>query len=408
MEYPLQYYPAPLARLLEELMKLPGIGIKSAQRIAFHILKCSPEIARRPHGKLGPNPCSQYAKAVPDCLCSATIQHGYVAPGAPFGTFEVAINASTARRTVLRAAENGATVSVTLSGPGTIKVYPAVIHGSDVGRIELDGTTLASTLSVRGPRGSYVNAIVATGSLGAINAPDVMLDGNLTVAGALRRLKLRSNGSENTITVGPGPGLSVSIGRAGRLTLDSAAPIRSIVVGEWTRSDAARPSGITAPSIGSITATFPGSRFEADVTTTSLGAARFAGALSLSTFRVSGKIGPVSAGSMSATRIFAGVPDTAAALPTAVADFTNPAASIASLTVRHDFTTSLVAAPQIGRVSLSSILLPVTSDPHPFGVAADTVRSAHIAATTGLPFRAAHLEVPTADYKYGNFILDVL
>ena len=43
MEYPLQYYPGPLARLLEELMKLPGIGIKSAQRIAFHILKMSPE-----------------------------------------------------------------------------------------------------------------------------------------------------------------------------------------------------------------------------------------------------------------------------------------------------------------------------------------------------------------------------
>ena len=43
MEYPLQYYPAPLAKLLEELMKLPGVGIKSAQRIAFHILKMSPE-----------------------------------------------------------------------------------------------------------------------------------------------------------------------------------------------------------------------------------------------------------------------------------------------------------------------------------------------------------------------------
>lgn len=43
MEYPLQFYPAPLARLLEELMKLPGIGIKSAQRIAFHLLKLPPE-----------------------------------------------------------------------------------------------------------------------------------------------------------------------------------------------------------------------------------------------------------------------------------------------------------------------------------------------------------------------------
>src|SRR6185503_13327814 len=31
--------PEPLSRLIEQLQKLPGIGAKSAQRLAFHILK---------------------------------------------------------------------------------------------------------------------------------------------------------------------------------------------------------------------------------------------------------------------------------------------------------------------------------------------------------------------------------
>ena len=33
-------FPEPLQRLIEELQRLPGIGPKSAQRLAFHILKC--------------------------------------------------------------------------------------------------------------------------------------------------------------------------------------------------------------------------------------------------------------------------------------------------------------------------------------------------------------------------------
>lgn len=37
------YYPRPLAALLEQLEKLPGIGPKSAQRLAFHILRNSRE-----------------------------------------------------------------------------------------------------------------------------------------------------------------------------------------------------------------------------------------------------------------------------------------------------------------------------------------------------------------------------
>ena len=42
-----QYYAAPVARLIEELQRLPGIGPKSAQRLAFFILKSEePDVAR--------------------------------------------------------------------------------------------------------------------------------------------------------------------------------------------------------------------------------------------------------------------------------------------------------------------------------------------------------------------------
>jgi recombination protein RecR len=40
-------YPAPVQRLIEELRQLPGIGPKSAQRIAFHLLKGSRADAER-------------------------------------------------------------------------------------------------------------------------------------------------------------------------------------------------------------------------------------------------------------------------------------------------------------------------------------------------------------------------
>jgi recombination protein RecR len=40
-------YPAPLARLIDELKKLPGIGPKSAQRIGFHLLRGTREESSR-------------------------------------------------------------------------------------------------------------------------------------------------------------------------------------------------------------------------------------------------------------------------------------------------------------------------------------------------------------------------
>ena len=40
-------YPAPVSRLIDELRKLPGIGPKSAQRIAFHLMRGSREESTR-------------------------------------------------------------------------------------------------------------------------------------------------------------------------------------------------------------------------------------------------------------------------------------------------------------------------------------------------------------------------
>jgi len=43
----MSFYAEPIARLLEELERLPGVGPKSAQRLAFHILKGDDATAQR-------------------------------------------------------------------------------------------------------------------------------------------------------------------------------------------------------------------------------------------------------------------------------------------------------------------------------------------------------------------------
>ena len=42
----MEYFPAPLERLVEQFARLPGIGGKSAQRLAFHVLSLPEEEAR--------------------------------------------------------------------------------------------------------------------------------------------------------------------------------------------------------------------------------------------------------------------------------------------------------------------------------------------------------------------------
>jgi recombination protein RecR len=46
-------YPAPVSRLIDELRRLPGIGPKSAQRIAFHLLRVTREDTDRLASAIG-------------------------------------------------------------------------------------------------------------------------------------------------------------------------------------------------------------------------------------------------------------------------------------------------------------------------------------------------------------------
>ena len=50
----MEYFPAPLEHLVEQFARLPGIGGKSAQRLAFHMLSLTddlpPMTGRRANG----------------------------------------------------------------------------------------------------------------------------------------------------------------------------------------------------------------------------------------------------------------------------------------------------------------------------------------------------------------------
>ena len=42
----MEFFPAPLENLVEQFARLPGIGSKSAQRLAFHVLNLPQDQAR--------------------------------------------------------------------------------------------------------------------------------------------------------------------------------------------------------------------------------------------------------------------------------------------------------------------------------------------------------------------------
>ena len=74
----MQNYPAPLAKLITELAKLPGVGAKTAQRLAFHILSLPEEgalgladaIAAAKRGLVYCSVCGNLTDVDPCAICS--------------------------------------------------------------------------------------------------------------------------------------------------------------------------------------------------------------------------------------------------------------------------------------------------------------------------------------------------
>ena len=73
-------YTPPVQALIDELGRLPGIGPKSAQRIAFHLLKMPVEDATRlahaiPEPKATVRFCERCINVAPDVLCPTCTDH---------------------------------------------------------------------------------------------------------------------------------------------------------------------------------------------------------------------------------------------------------------------------------------------------------------------------------------------
>ena len=294
---------------------------------------------------------------------------------------------------------SGDRVTLSLKGPGTATVsFPGGATGdADATSITVDGTTAASSLVINAKGGgTSTGAITVNGSLKSLTGKTADLTGDLTVAGSIGRLALRSAGGGRTITyAGAGAPATLAFGAVSDVSLNSAAPIKSIRATQWLDADAT-PDTISAPSVGAV---MTKGEFAAGITTATLLRAKF-GALIGSDIRADSSIGTIATGSMTNSRVFAGVAPAVSALPSTAADFANPAASIRAVSVKGAFSGSLVAAPSVGRAVLGTVN--PANGGAPFGLGTDRLQSLS-ALTPTRRLRLSRLDDPAGSVTEGDF-----
>ena len=323
----------------------------------------------------------------------ATIVNTTAPPPTPFGGAAAPLTFTPA---------GGAPVTISLKGPGTGNAFFAQGAASP-GRIVLDGTTAATTLTIKGD--AALPDVVVNGSLKALGTKTTDLTGDLTVNGSVPRITLDAV-TNGTITVtGPAP-VTVALGVVNGLTFNSAAPVKSMKVADWSPSDAV-DDVITTPALSALAVR---GRMAGSIRAGAIGRVTVGGVLDATEVRAEQSIAALTAGRVVATRVFAGVAAGVTTLPGGAGDFADPAGRIGAVTVKDKgpsaFASALVAAPALGKLKLGAASAAGAGQPAP-GVAGGTIQSL-AASAGGEALKLSKLDDPAASRMVGEFVLRVL
>jgi uncharacterized delta-60 repeat protein len=315
------------------------------------------------------------------------------ATGTPLGSFGT-INGVQTKLPVTDGDGTITTLSLTGGGSGQ-----AFLNGDRIDLV-LTGTTGASSLSFKAKGGDgrvKLGDISVDGGLRQINGKTADLSGEFTAGSAVGKVLL-GNATDAAITLGSGGLTTLQLGQVTNLALASASPIKSLKANAW--ADDGADDVINATTLSGITVR---GDFAADVNAQSIGNAKF-GSLTGARLISGSGIGKVAAGAITGSRIFAAVTDANGGLPAALDGFSDTATLLAGVSVKGTFSNSLIAAPIIGKASLRTV------DPanggSPFGIAADTIRSASASANGRITSKNA--TDPTQSVGQGDFVIRVV
>jgi hypothetical protein len=308
------------------------------------------------------------------------------------GPYQRVVNVPIGKKLTFTDAE-GHKVNVSLKGPGSAQLIFFSTGGNDnIGKLVVTGSDSTSVLTVTGA--TPIGEISISNSLGTLNAHKASLTGNMTVGGGLGKFMI-GNVSNGTITIGTGNTLNATMGKVTNEALTSGEPVKQIKVVSWATTGGTR-FAIIAPSIQSLISS---GDFNEDVSVNTLNKASV-GSLTLSAIRASLSIGNFTAGSASASDIFAGVLSTVTTLPETVADFSNSqTSSINSVTIKGTFSNTRISSWKIGKVSINAIQ--TGNNGQPFGVAANNIQQVK-APQNGSPKVFSNLFAPLASISLGG------